>query len=189
MIWGVLPLFLVQHPNHLETPIIKIATMISIALALGGRFAKNSCPPLQFRKWWPWWPPKFTISPWNHQPKKKCCVNVFGCQVSHALIKALKMTKLGSSETFRWLSNILKNSKAFSHSPTFSNALMTAPKHTKSWLSWFLESWFRNQRGHPLKLTYCWWFRNPGNQLNTVNIPLFTGFYTSQVVFSPDFFH
>ena len=31
--------------------------------------------------------------------------------------------------------------------------------------------------------SYCWWFRNPANQLRlVVEIPLFTGFYTSQVV-------
>ena len=36
---------------------------------------------------------------------------------------------------------------------------------------------------------YCWWFGNPANQLRLVvySIPLFTGFHTSQVVFSPDF--
>ena len=34
---------------------------------------------------------------------------------------------------------------------------------------------------------YCWWFRNPANQLRLVVSPLFTGFYTSQVV--QDFFH
>ena len=32
--------------------------------------------------------------------------------------------------------------------------------------------------------SYCWWFRNPANPLICVSIPLFAGFWTSQVVIS-----
>ena len=32
--------------------------------------------------------------------------------------------------------------------------------------------------------SYCWWFRTPANPLICVSIPLFAGFWTSQVVIS-----
>ena len=48
--------------------------------------------------------------------------------------------------------------------------------------------WFSKTAFLVIKKWYCWWFRNPANQLICYISPLFTRFYTSQVVVW-DFFH